>query len=98
MAVTNADPELACTYALFMESRGDSARARQLYEQAVRSPGLPQTPYFESVIRLHRAHYFERDGHPDSARAEYARSRSLAAPGSGEAREDSLALRRLGGR
>ena len=96
MEVTHGNPELACVYAMYLESRGDSTKARELLEQAERSPGLPQTPYFESVIRLELAKLHERAGRADSARAEYARSLVHATPGSQEALADSAALVRLG--
>jgi Tfp pilus assembly protein PilF len=98
MEVSHANPELAYEFAKFLQERGDQQQARGLLERAEYSPELPQTPYYESVIRLEMAKFYEQDGRADSARAEYARCLARASRGSDVTKAASEGLRRLRGR
>ncbi len=97
MGVSHANPELAYEFAKFLQQRGDAQQARSLLESAERSPQLPQTPYYESVIRLELGKYYESEGLADSARAEYGRCLARASQRSEEAQAAAEGLRRLGG-
>jgi TolB-like protein/Tfp pilus assembly protein PilF len=91
--ISRGEPETAYAYILFLHTRGNQKRIREVVGQALQSPALAESPVGEGELRLELAKDLALNGNTVRARQELERASELI-PRDDEARAEADSMLR----